>query len=346
MPRGRLLTLVLGGLLLAGLAIHVALVVAAPDMEPLRVEPLLPDAARAPVDDDLALARAFAPWIYHETSERWGRQDIPTAMDFDGDLDGANAWESFGRYELVPTVYYSFAETETHLFLTYHLYHPRDWSTIMLGAQDTHEGDGESVQVVVEKANMTPVLVTAQAHYAASSYAAYPGPIASGRETLRGDFEIHVGHPRVYVEQGGHAIYGTKDPRAANRLAKPGDPVLVYRPAEEAETPAEPTMPYGGEHAYRLVSLHAFLNGTADAPGLFARPTDFDGHPVPRYHRGDRYSGPLGNSRGMSPFTLGYSYDRGEIGALFWDPAGEYPRALRIEEPWATDYVRAPWLGV
>lgn len=339
------------------LAAQATLVLTAEPVHPLRIDPLLPDAARAPVDADIEVARMLAPWILHETHHALGRMDIPAAMDFDGDMDGANAWESLPRHELLPTVYYTVAESETHWFVSYHLYHPRDWAAVSLGVQDTHEGDGENVHVVAEKTNMSPVLVTTQAHERAWSYAAHPGPITSGEETLRGDFEVQRGHPVVYVESGGHGIYGSRDPRAANRLARIGEPVLTLRPAEEAELVREPAAPYGhaacldapdgsfercggGEYAYRLVSLPAFLDGSTSHERLFADEGRFRDHPVPRYHLGDRYSGPLGPSRGISPFALGYSFDDGELGALFWDPAATYADVLTIEGPWARALVR------
>jgi hypothetical protein len=331
-----LLALLLGG--------HAWLVLAASPVEPLRALTLLPDAAAAPLDADLDLARTFSPWILHETHRDLGRMDIPVAMDFDGDLDARDNWEELPRYALVPTVYYTVVRTPTHAFLTYHLYHPRDWTQVPLGVQDTHEGDGESLQVVVDLANMSAVLLTTQAHYDAWSYAPVPGPITVGDETLRGDFEVVTGHPSVYVESGGHGIYGSRDPRAANRLVRSGHPVVTYRVANEGETPREPEAPWTESAPYRLVSLPAFLANSTDHPTLFAEVVDAGGHPTPRYHLGDRYSGPLGASRGISPFAFGYGWSRGELGDLFWDPAGRYQEALTIRGAWSREYVAHPFL--
>lgn len=319
------------------------LVLTAAPLEPAREEPLQPDAARAPVDDDLELARQFAPWILHETHARLGRFDIPAAMDFDGDMDGANNWENAARHELVPTVYYTVARSATHAFVTYHLYHPRDWSGLRLGLHESHEGDGENLQVVVELATMSLVLLTTQAHYDAWSYAPVPGVIGIGAEALRGDFEVVLGHPSVYVESGGHGIYGARDPRAANRLARSGEPVLTYRPPQGDELPAEPRPPWNESATYRLVSLPALLGNSTHHPTLFTGLVDRDGRETPRYHVGDRYSGPLGASRGMSPFSLGYGWSGGEIGSLFWEPAARYQEALTIRGEWATEMVQHPF---
>ena len=325
------------------LGAHATLVLTAPGMRPLRDEAPLSDAAETPVDDDLWLARAFAPWLLHETDPTWGRQDIPAAMDFDGDRDARDNWDDLPRHELLPTVYYTVVESATHYFVSYHLYHPRDWTRVPLGVQDTHEGDGENVQVVVAKETLEIVLLTTQAHYDMWSYAPFPGPIRGGAETLRGTFEIIQGHPVVLVESGGHGIYGSHDPRAANRLSRVRDDVVSYRPADEGEALYEPNMTPRDAVPYRLVSLPAFLANSTDHPSLFASPVDFRGNATPRYHAGDRYSGPVGNSRGISPFAMGYGWSRGEIGSLFWDPARRYAEALTIDTAWSTEIVRHPF---
>lgn len=331
------------GLVAGALVLHVGLVLSASPMHPILVEPLLPDAAHAPVDEHVEAARIYAPWIMHETDEALGRQDIPSAMDFDGDRLGVNHWESFPRYEILPTVYYTYAETDTHLFLTYHLFHPRDWKPFALGYQDTHEGDGENLQVVVEKANASVVLVTTQAHYDAWSYAPLRGPIRSGAETIRAEFEIATGHPMVYVESEGHGIYGSLDPRAANRLARIGDPVVIHRPANEGEALFEPKAPWNESAPYRLVSLPAFLANATRHEGLFAGYEDVEGRATPRYHKGDRYSGPLGASRGISPFALGFGWSDAEFSSLFWTPAERYLEAYEIDGAWSTHYVVTPF---
>lgn len=339
--RGRIL--LVAAALLAPLALHATLVLTAAPMLPLVAEPTLPDAAEAPVDDVWWIAYAFAPWLYHETHGELGRQDIPAAMDFDGDRDARDNWEELPRYEIVPTLYYTVVETGTHYVVSYHLYHPRDWVRVPLGTQDTHEGDGENVQIVVSKETMEPVLVSTQAHYRMWSYAPFPGGVRSGAETLRGGFELLEGHPAVYVESGGHGIYGALDPRAANRLWRQGEPVVSYKPAAQGEPLAEPRAPWNETVLYRLVSLPGFLANSTDHPTLFAGEGEFEGRATPRYHAGDRYSGPLGASRGISPFAVGYGWSRGELGSLFWEPGERYAQALDIRGNWSTEVVAHPF---
>jgi hypothetical protein len=116
-----LLVLLAGGVLVAG------------GVRPADKPPggLAPNAGAPPAADPMAaVAARYAPFVYHATHPRLGRQDVPTNIDFDGDLVGRNNWEHFDRYRLLPTVYYAVVATETHLFLSYHLFHPRDWSTL------------------------------------------------------------------------------------------------------------------------------------------------------------------------------------------------------------------------
>ena len=148
--------------------------------EPLRVDPLRTVGIPPVVDERVELAKLYAPWIYHAVHPTKGRQDLPTRIDFDGNLRGADNWESFPFYELPPTVYYAVVETETHWFLTYHLFHPRDWEHVRLGLHRTHENDGENLQVVVDKRSEHVVLLFTQAHFAGGVYANPGSPFSAG----------------------------------------------------------------------------------------------------------------------------------------------------------------------
>ncbi len=206
--------------LAAGLLFHAGLVVSCCSTRRTPPGPLLDASPYATVDRHLEVARRYAPIVLQETHPRRGREDLPSNFDFDGDLVGRNNWEDFERFHLVPTVYYAHLETETHLFLTYHLFHARDWSPIPLGLQDTHENDGENLQVVVEKASGLPVLLYTQAHYRGRAYANDRARFGDGEERIRGGFlpldgegrPVPAGtHVAVFVESQGHGIYGTED---------------------------------------------------------------------------------------------------------------------------------------
>jgi hypothetical protein len=69
------------------------------------------------------LARHYAPVIRQGAITD---QDYITALDFDGDWVGNNNWENQPTGDLSAYVYYSVIESETHWFIFYSLFHPRD----------------------------------------------------------------------------------------------------------------------------------------------------------------------------------------------------------------------------
>ncbi|MGH7152064.1 MAG: hypothetical protein ACREIU_15270, partial [Planctomycetota bacterium] len=217
--------------LAAGLLFHVGLVVSCCATPRTPPGPRLDGSPPPTVDRHLEVATRFAPIVLQETHPRRGREDLPSNFDFDGDLVGRDNWEDFDRFRLVPTVYYALLGTETHLFLTYHLFHARDWSPFPLGLQDTHENDGENLQVVVEKASGLPVLLYTQAHFRGRAYANDRARFGDGEERIRGGVLLLDGEGTpepggtqvaVFVESQGHGIYGSEDRGARGTVAPDG----------------------------------------------------------------------------------------------------------------------------
>lgn len=335
---------------------------------PLRVEPLQAHTAPLTTDRHLELARTYAPWILKAVDPEEGRQDLPTRVDFDGNLRGDDNWEHMPRWALPPVVYYAALETETHWFLSYHLFHPRDWSAVRIGVHLTHENDGENLQVVVAKDTGRVVLLWTQAHYFGYAYAEPGSGVADGPgEDLEGRLLLvdEQGRPdpagrraAVYVEPGGHGIYGALDSASGARVAADGsvrfdDHGLVLRPARPGEAAPEPPLDAADPVPYRLESLTAKLwPGVRDGSllgegGLLDGTCAYSGRlgtfPVPRYYEGDRFSGPFGPDRGIAPFALGFSFSCGDVGALFYDPAARYAEVLTVPAPWSLDYVDYPF---
>jgi len=78
----------------------------------------------------LELAQYWAPEIYQATDSRFYIGDYITKFNFDGDYNGRNNWDSLSNYSTVPAyVCYAVSETQTHLFINYSFFHPRDWVT-------------------------------------------------------------------------------------------------------------------------------------------------------------------------------------------------------------------------
>jgi hypothetical protein len=334
---------------------------------PLRTEPVERRSGEPVTDGSLELARRYAPWIYHEVDATRGRQDLPAPLDFDGNLSGDDNWETFARCEFVPTAYYAHLETATHHFLTYHLFHPRDWEPIELGLHLTHEGDGENLQVVVEKASGEVVLLFAQAHYRGEVYANDRDAFASGRRPLYGLFLTFdddgvprdgAAHAAVFVEARGHGIYGAIDDDSRVAVGSDGRARferagIVFRPARAGEPVGEPALDVPTPVPYQLESTTAKI-----WPGVRSGELVGDGKlldvvvpysdarvslALPKFHRGNRFSGPLGPSRGISPFAVDFGWSAGTLGALFFDPARRYAESLRVPQPWSLEYVDYPF---
>ena len=289
------------------------------------------------------IVELYAPFIYAATDESSGRQDIISNIDFDGDLVGNNNWENFDRFELTPTVYYAILETQTHYFVSYHLFHPRDWNHFTFWLNDTHENDGENFQVVVRKADGRVVLLWTQAHYRSSVYAAPGSGLESGATRIAGEFQTVDSngvpdekgtHACVFVESQGHGIYGTLGSDSEARVGADGSfrfiggSGLLFRPVRPGEEASEPLETSSGSVAYQLDSITvklwpALRDGQLTGAGKlldgsYGYQDEFvDIGEVPRFYDGNRISGPFGSDRGISPFALDFSFERGTLGGVF-----------------------------
>jgi len=319
-------------------------------------------------DSHYPIALKYAPYIYHATHEEDGRQDIITNIDFDGDLIGNNNWDNFERFELKPTVYYLVLETWTHYFISYHLFHPRDWNNFPIYLHDTHENDGENLQVVVRKSDGRVVLLWTQAHYASDVYVNPTSGISSGEFDVTGEFQTvdEAGipnpagnHAAVFVEAYGHGIYGTLDSDSEVLFQRDtlysfeDESGLLFRPARAGEEIREPELYTSGEVPYQLEPVTARLwpllqkgELTGDGKlldGIWRYRDDLVDVPVPRFYDADRFSGPFGSDRGISPFALDLYWGNGTLGSLFFNPAKRYNEELTIEHEWSLEYVGYPF---
>ncbi|MBI4418461.1 MAG: hypothetical protein HY563_06760 [Ignavibacteriales bacterium] len=336
---------------------------------PFQDQPRQPNrGAPAVRDAHYAIALRYAPYIYHATHETKGRQDIITNIDFDGDLIGENNWENFELYELKPTVYYAVLETWSHYFISYHLFHPRDWAGFTFYVHDTHENDGENLQVVVRKSDGRVVLLWTQAHYASDVYVNSYSGITSGDFDVSGEFQTvdDAGipspfgtHAAVFVESHGHGIYGTLDSDSEVHFQRDSlytfddGSGLLFRPVRGIEEVLEPASYQRGEVPYQLESTLARLWPLVRRGEIVGDGKLFDGVwryrddlvdvPVPRYYDADRFSGPFGSDRGISPFALDLYWQNGTLGALFFNPAKRYQELLIIEGEWSSEYVGYPF---
>lgn len=290
--------------------------------------------ADSPAEDAERLSWRWAPvYVQHVASDDSGR-DRPTRIDFDGNWNATDNWRNQAAFgtRLPPAAYGAAILTDTHAYLTYSLYYPRDWARLCISFV-CHDNDLETLQLVVERDAQDGKLVEVRtkAHHAITdTTAANVARTADGR-------------PIVRVESHGHGI----------TVCKPGDPLcepragrIVYEPGR---TPSQPPVKATGQRvSYQLLSLHKSLwplrsmqHGRLWTPGE-SGPMSYDGM---RFGR-------LGNVMGAAmattkflggvrpPWALRGAF--GKRGDWFLDPAGRgEPAPLHIG-PAAKDASTAP----
>jgi len=205
------------------------------------------------------VAARFAP-VFHEALGDHPRGDYPTNFNFDGDWDGTNNWTHAEdkAFKLKGYIYYSVAETSTHYYIQYAVFHARDYKggekkgviysdllrdgarILSKGAEPTgklaeaaiaHENDMEGALVVVEKASAKVVYLETLHHNRFATYT----PEGSER-AADGHFKLDGQHVELYIEPKGHGIeaWGTEGPH-------PEKGFLVYHYTGRAEDPEEST---------------------------------------------------------------------------------------------------------
>lgn len=155
------------------------------------------------------LAEHYAPWIAQET---WftPKADYLARFDYDGDWKGDNNWEDLETGSSQAYVYYAAMETETHWFLIYNFYHPRDYSDKCV-AGTCHENDNEGLIMTIAKdGSQYGRLQTMEtlAHNNIYSFRA-DNRIKDGVHDIDGDIEWVGSHPVAFIESGGHGVFAS-----------------------------------------------------------------------------------------------------------------------------------------
>jgi hypothetical protein len=288
-------------------------------------------AAAAPTDAELALR--WAPIHYQDTSSSDYDADYLSSVDFDAEWNTLNNWEhqDDNLAWLTGSMYYSVVETETHWFLVYAFYHPRDWESFPdpFGLF-THENDMEGVLLTVRKDGSTfgalEAMVTV-AHNNFYSYVPAGSPYTAGRENVDGPLIMQavdgVPHPTTFQEAKGHGAFGW------NGANFPGGDGVVYFPGAGAGE-----VPSGGNDrsvAYRLTDVFA-------AGGMWARRSDPVTYASFGTFRGDNGADNSANA----PWGWDDQDDGGDLprGLLATDPALLVSVYFANEGAFSLNYVR------
>ena len=310
------------------------------------------------------LARHWAPVIFQDIDvspeNQLGRYDFITSAEFDGDRSGGNNWEHaddalMDRFPLKPYVYYAVVETRTHYFITYSLFHPRDWRRSLLAAGATplaapltHENDLESATFVILKDRSWGQLrlIGTVCHLNTYCFTASTDvrPETWAFDLGNGDIAVAYYGTRscLFVESGGHGIGGTARALAENsagpytigsrRYAFRSGAGLVYSCADDpAYAPeGEPVAVEGGrpvasEGLYQLIPLASSLWALRDSVGaglMFEDSFDYTSVGGCRLRGLPVFLAADGEAKGANPpWARGAATDGLDRGAWFFDPA-------------------------
>ncbi len=281
------------------------------------------------------LARHYAPIIYQGVASD---QDFIAAVNFDGDWIGNNNWEHQPDGDLRAFVYHSIIETETHWYVFYAFYHPRDYTDEPCAESDgCHENDMESLEVVVRKDGTRfgrPMALFTLAHNHIYLYAFDGSGVKRGTLKVRGKVRIEENHPVVWVETFGHGIYGKA------KILSPH--TIRYHPGDDAQRP--PSLS-AGNVGYALLDIAdtLWLHRHEIGPGkLFDQPFAYRGETLPAAFDGDDWGEDKANPPwGYEQETAHTSLQRGDF---FLDPARAYAVFAHEPGPVAQSYLYNPFL--
>lgn len=163
------------------------------------------------LDPFFPLAEHYAPFVAQET---WftPKADFITRFNFDGDWKGDDNWDDMEIGTSQAYVYYTAMETQTHWFLVYNFYHPRDYSDRCV-AGTCHENDNEGIILTIAKDGSkfghVRVMETL-AHNNIYDFVNGSG-IRKGVHDIDGAIDfMDESHPIIFIESGGHGIFGSQ----------------------------------------------------------------------------------------------------------------------------------------
>ncbi|MEM3087458.1 MAG: hypothetical protein QXT68_10055, partial [Halobacteria archaeon] len=288
------------------------------------------------------LAARWAPVFGQDTASKY-TEDYITRFDFDHDWVGNNNWDNTYLYEqnaalyaLKAWIYYSVVETDSHWYIHYYAFHPRDWNNVWFGGcgpdPDCHENDGEGVLLVVQK-DGTPYgrvqVVETLAHDEFYQYTD-DASIKSGTDNVDGGivYDSTTGTPVVYVESKGHGICGWDSPSTVKCSHSknddfPGGDGLFYRYKGVAELPEHKN---DRDVGYDLLPMSLLWDRRADIGNgrTFDCPFSYAGarHSIPGTIGGCLDGDTKGDDQAKPPWGWDDSND-GPVykGDWFFDPA-------------------------
>jgi len=332
---------------------------------------------------DREIAARFAPVFYQALGEN-PRSDYITNFDFDGDWRGDNNWEHTDdkSFPLRAYIYYSVSETQTHFFIHYAVFHPRDYkggeqkgiflsdiiregvkrgsshdpTGLLHEAGVAHENDMEGALVVVEKngndLNRAQTVFVETLHHDDFSFYLTGEPAKP-----YGTFTTEGQRLLLYVEPKGHGI----EPYSGDEKQTAKKDFLIYKFTGKAE---DPDTQEGESVGYELLPIQTTLwararLGQEDKGTTYAGAHDYakisisvvqaNGRvEVKQIKVGEIGETFLGKTGGLNmarpPWAWFDKHRRHDpLGLWFFDPASIVKRDFKLPESFSTAYVRLPF---
>ena len=299
------------------------------------------------------LAYRWAPIIYQDTDNTNYKADYITRFDYDGDCVGNNNWDNLPNYPVPAYVYYAVMETETHYYIFYLFFHPRDWSDILPWV-DEHENDMEGVWLMIRKDGTkygSLVVMETEAHTQIYQYSNDP-TVSSGSDDVDGSiimvYAAGFERPTVFVQARGHGVYRW------DGSDFPGGDGVVYYPYGRAE---EPESGNDRNVSYALIPLFKTLwhyryeigNGeTFDKPYTYQKQITYEGSTIDFVAENipEAFDGDDGQDDAANPPWAWDDPDDGPVykGDVFFDPAYTFSTHLTFQEQVSKNYLYHPYI--
>jgi len=216
------------------------------------------------------LAAHWAPQIYQDVNADLDvRADFITNFNYDGDYLARNNWDNLNNFNQNAYVYYKVAETLTHYFIEYDLFHARD--DAYTRPLDAHENDLEGLIVVIRKdgsAYGSFQLMETMAHNQWYDYTNDP-IITAGSDDVDGGVLFNGSHPKVFSQANGQSPSGGHGVKAYDGSSAPGGDGIVYNYTGTAEFPTNTSGSYTNQYGYDLIEWGDLWNKRTD-PNIFS----------------------------------------------------------------------------
>ncbi|MBI1747691.1 MAG: hypothetical protein HYR55_14055 [Acidobacteria bacterium] len=341
---------------------------------------------RVAVDSkDWLYAAHFSP-VFYQGVGRTPRGDYMLKFNYDGDWSGINNWHNLdsSNADYHGYVYFSTAETLTHFFIFYVVFHARDYKRIaeqvylfggtagwLLEKHLWHENDLEGSVVVIKKNGDDPkagevVLVETMAHFRFFLFPTdtflkyFTEKLLKTRKMNKAhQVAMDESHPRLFIEPEGHGIM-----RYEGKLEKN---MMVYRYKAQTENPER------ADHSnigYNLIPIYNTFWERAcadiDAENVtFGSVLEFTFEPPERaptffHHKiqpgkkdltvniGVALKGRVhGANKARLPWGWWDRFDRPTWnGSWYFDPAQVVKQQFNLGDDFSTDYIHNPSINI